>query len=119
MTTHSKTFVPVGPVAGASMDFAVEPVSIDAGGATLAGLFYGPKGETRAVAVLNGAVGVPQRFYRAFAEWLAGTQGIGCLRPMTTPASGLRRPVTRAVRTPISPSGVCATSPQRCARRAL
>jgi predicted alpha/beta hydrolase len=79
MTRHSKTFVPVRPVAGASMDFAVEPVSIDAGGATLAGLFYGPKGETRAVAVLNGAVGVPQRFYRAFAEWLAGTQGIGCL----------------------------------------
>ncbi|EBA11077.1 alpha/beta hydrolase family protein [Roseobacter sp. CCS2] len=33
----------------------------------------------RAVAVLNGATGVPQRYYADFARWLAKTQNIVCM----------------------------------------
>jgi predicted alpha/beta hydrolase len=79
MTKHSPIHDTASPVAGADRDFTVEPLRIDAGGATLAGLYYAPKTAAKAVAVLKGAVGVPQRFYRGFAEWLAGTIGIACL----------------------------------------
>ena len=33
----------------------------------------------RAVAVLHPATGVPQAYYRSFAQWLAETQGVSCL----------------------------------------
>lgn len=53
-------------------------VSIQSRGAMLTGRFLAPIGATHAVAVLHGATGVPARFYRPFAEWLAG-RGVGCL----------------------------------------
>jgi predicted alpha/beta hydrolase len=63
------------PVAGAE---GVDPLRIAAEGAVLAGLLYRPAGAARALVVLNGALGVPQRFYRSFAQWLAG-QGLACM----------------------------------------
>ncbi len=49
-----------------------------ADGARLAARLFRPDGAPKAVIVLHGAVGVPQRFYRHFAAWLAG-QGYACL----------------------------------------
>ncbi len=49
------------------------------GGHTLRGRLYRTVSAPRAVAVLNGATGVPQRFYEAFARWLAEAQNIACL----------------------------------------
>jgi predicted alpha/beta hydrolase len=49
------------------------------GGHKLRGRLYRTVGASRAVAVLNGATGVPQRFYEAFARWLAEVQSIACL----------------------------------------
>lgn len=49
------------------------------GGHKLRGRLYRPARTPRAVAVLNGATGVPQRFYADFATWLAATQEIACL----------------------------------------
>jgi len=46
--------------------------------ATLTGMLYRPAGTVIAAAVVHGATGVPQRFYAAFARWLAG-QGIAVL----------------------------------------
>ncbi|WP_432448801.1 alpha/beta hydrolase family protein [Aliiroseovarius marinus] len=54
-----------------------ETVIID-GPAPLTGTFFAAD-TPRALAVLNGATGVPHRFYRHFAAWLAETQGISCL----------------------------------------
>ncbi|MEL6885900.1 MAG: alpha/beta fold hydrolase [Pseudomonadota bacterium] len=47
-------------------------------GAELVGHFYAPK-RPFAVVVLNGATGVPQRFYTHFARWLAAERGMACL----------------------------------------
>ena len=40
-------------------------------------LFRAPS--ARAIALISGATGVPERFYAKFAEWLAAEQGISCL----------------------------------------
>ena len=56
----------------------VEEVSIPAPGAVLAGRLFRPPGRAAAAMVLNGATGVPARFYAAFAEW-AAERGIACL----------------------------------------
>lgn len=48
------------------------------GPAPLTGTFF-TADTPRAAIVLNGATGVPHRFYRHFAAWLAQTQGISCL----------------------------------------
>ncbi len=48
-------------------------------GAQLVGRLYRPEGRPFAAVVLNGATGVPQEYYRAFAEWLAAEQGLACL----------------------------------------
>ena len=40
-------------------------------GQALASYWYAPRGEARGVALLAPAIGVPQRFYRDFAGWLA------------------------------------------------
>lgn len=53
------------------------PVQIN-GPATLTGTFY-QASSPRAVAVLNGATGVPHRFYRHFAQWLANECAVSCL----------------------------------------
>ncbi|MEO0371312.1 MAG: alpha/beta fold hydrolase, partial [Pseudomonadota bacterium] len=45
----------------------------------LRGRLFRPGGAPRAVAVLNGATGVPARFYTAFARWLAQEKDIACL----------------------------------------
>ncbi|UWQ75433.1 serine aminopeptidase domain-containing protein [Leisingera sp. M658] len=45
----------------------------------LAGRLYHPAGPVRAAVVLNGATGVPQRYYRHFARWLAAEQQMACL----------------------------------------
>jgi predicted alpha/beta hydrolase len=79
MTIHSRDTDPVAAPVGIRTEHVVEPVRIDAGRKTLAGFCYRPTGPARALAVLNGAVGVPQRFYRAFASWLAETQEVACL----------------------------------------
>lgn len=50
------------------------------GAAVLAGRLYLPaQGAPRAAVVLNGATGVPQRYYRHFARWLAEAQQLACL----------------------------------------
>lgn len=60
----------------------VEDVVIAAEGAQLSGRFYRPAAPAgpavRAHLVLHPATGVPQRYYRAFAEW-ACAQGVGVL----------------------------------------
>ncbi len=56
---------------------APSPVALD-GPAPLRGTWL-PAAAPRAVAVLNGATGVPHRYYHAFATWLAQEQGISCL----------------------------------------
>lgn len=54
-----------------NIDEGMEPVRIPAQGASLAGSVFCPGGTPRSVIVLHGATGIPQRFYRAFAAWLA------------------------------------------------
>lgn len=48
-------------------------------GRMLAGRIYRPIGLPEAIVVLNGAVGVPQRFYEAFARWLSHEKNVACL----------------------------------------
>ncbi|GAB5389964.1 MAG: alpha/beta fold hydrolase [Alphaproteobacteria bacterium] len=58
---------------------AGQVVEITAEGATLSGRFFRAEGQAcRAGLVIHAATGVPQGFYRAFAEWAAG-QGIAVL----------------------------------------
>ena len=49
------------------------------GDTVLAGRIYHPAGQPRAAVVLNGATGVPQRYYRHFARWLASERQMACL----------------------------------------
>lgn len=56
----------------------MKPVVIEADGATLAGRYVPPSGSMRANLVLHPATGVPQHYYRHFAEW-AARRGIGTL----------------------------------------
>lgn len=55
------------------------PVEIAADGARLAGRLFRPPGDARAAVVLHGATGIPQRFYRTFAAWLAERHGVSVL----------------------------------------
>jgi predicted alpha/beta hydrolase len=48
-------------------------------GAELGGTLYMPPYQPRAAMVINGATGVPQRFYNAFAQWAAAERGIAVL----------------------------------------
>lgn len=59
-------------------DAGTRDVVIEAEGARLAGRYTEPVGRPRATLVLHGATGVPQRYYRAFADW-AASRGIGTL----------------------------------------
>lgn len=58
---------------------AREVVTFPAGDATLSGTLFRPDGSPRAAVVLNGATGVAQSYYFAFAEWLAGTEGVAVM----------------------------------------
>ena len=49
------------------------------GGQKLQGRCFGTYTRPRAVAVLHGATGVPQRYYARFARWLAEARNIACL----------------------------------------
>ncbi|KNG94464.1 hypothetical protein ATO11_08690 [Pseudaestuariivita atlantica] len=49
------------------------------GEAVLAGTLFVPRGAPRAIVVMNSATGVPQRYYRAFATWLAEDKGVAVL----------------------------------------
>lgn len=55
-----------------------KPIVIEADGATLIGRYTPPSGPVRANLVIHPATGVPQRYYRHFAEW-AAKRGIGTL----------------------------------------
>lgn len=69
-----------------------EPVEIVADSARLAGRLFGPSGRAAvATVVLHGASGIPQRFYRAFAAWLAERHGASVLT-YDTATSAPRRP---------------------------
>ena len=71
MTNHTRLFDPAPRDA--------ERIRIAANGATLSGRIFIPAGRARAIAVLHGAVGVPQTVYRHFAAWLAAERSIACL----------------------------------------
>lgn len=55
----------------------VEVVTAD--GARLGGVLLRPEGVARVAVVIHGATGVPQGFYRAFAEWLVAERGFAVL----------------------------------------
>ena len=57
---------------------ASETITFRADIATLGGTLFRPAGRARAAIVIHGATGVPARFYRHFAAWLAD-QGFVCL----------------------------------------
>jgi len=57
-----------------------ESVSFPSGDATLQGQLFRPaSAPPRAVVVLNGATGVPQRAYAAFVRWLVQSRQVACL----------------------------------------
>lgn len=62
-----------------SRDVDMVEVTFRSGAAPLSGRLFRPARPARAIAVLNGATGVPQSFYRHFAHWLAESRGIACL----------------------------------------
>ncbi|WP_188318805.1 alpha/beta fold hydrolase [Roseibium aestuarii] len=60
------------------MEHYMERMTIEAEGALLAARLYRPVGPLRAHQVLHGATGVPQLYYRPFAEW-AASRGVATL----------------------------------------
>ena len=58
---------------------ATEAVSIRSGDATLRGTLFTPGTQIRAAVILNGATGVDQGYYAAFAEWLSQAEGCAVL----------------------------------------
>lgn len=54
-------------------------VAFQSGEHRLAGTLYRPTEQPAAVAVLNGATGVPASYYGEFARWLADEKGVACL----------------------------------------
>lgn len=56
-----------------------EKIWFKSGETDLSGSLYIPDAIPETVAVLNGATGVPQGYYSAFASWLADARGIVCL----------------------------------------
>ncbi|GFE51147.1 alpha/beta hydrolase [Roseobacter cerasinus] len=67
-----------------------------ADGAELGGTLYTPPFSPRVAMVLNGATGVPQGYYRAFAQWAACDHGIAVL---TYDYRGTGRSLTGKIRT--------------------
>lgn len=56
----------------------VEELTFSSGGARLSGRLYRPGYPAKAAIVLHSATGVPQGYYRAFAQWLS-ENGYACL----------------------------------------
>ncbi|WP_243144882.1 alpha/beta hydrolase family protein [Litoreibacter roseus] len=56
-----------------------QEISVRSGASKLSGRLYHPTDTPRAIVILNGATGVPQSFYTAFARWLATEQNIACV----------------------------------------
>lgn len=56
-----------------------EAISFSSDHFELAGTVFRPLTPPTAIAVINGALGVPASFYASFATWLAETRGIACL----------------------------------------
>ncbi|MEX0339132.1 MAG: alpha/beta fold hydrolase [Arenibacterium sp.] len=54
-------------------------ITFPAGNGQVQGTLFLPPAAPRAAVVINGAVGVPHRFYRAFAAWLSEEQGLAVL----------------------------------------
>ncbi|THH36835.1 alpha/beta fold hydrolase [Aliishimia ponticola] len=50
-----------------------------ADGVRLNGTVFTPEQPPKAIVILNGATGVPERFYRHFAAWLAEARGLACV----------------------------------------
>ncbi|WP_254428589.1 alpha/beta hydrolase family protein [Ruegeria atlantica] len=57
----------------------IRDVTFYSGEYKLRGRLFCPHRTPTAVVVLNGATGVPARFYEKFGRWLAGTKGMACL----------------------------------------
>lgn len=60
------------------MEQIAEKVTIRCAGSSMVGRFYRASGQARASVLLNAATGVPQRYYRHFAQW-AVQQGLNVL----------------------------------------
>ena len=56
-----------------------QEIEIRSGVHRLAARLYHPTGKPRAVVIINGATGVRQRYYEAFATWLAVERGLACV----------------------------------------
>lgn len=75
----------------------VKPVQFHSGEYLLKGQLFAPSTNLVAIVVLNGATGVPARFYDAFARWLAAEKGIACLTyDYRDFAGSMRTPVRRS-----------------------
>lgn len=60
---------------------SIEPARVEfptPDGTQLRGTLFTPD-DPRAIVVISGATGVPERFYRRFASWLAEDNGLACL----------------------------------------
>ena len=94
----------------------VVPVTFPSGATELSGTLFLPSVPPRAALVLNGATGVPQRFYRHFARWLASDQQIACL---TYDYEGMGASATGHVRNSPATMRSWALTDQPAARAAL
>ena len=94
---------------------AMETVTFRADIATLTGTLFRPAGRPRAAIVLHGATGVPARYYRHFAAWLA-EQGFACL---TYDYRGTGASATRALRDETATLADWGLRDQPAAQRAL
>lgn len=84
----------------------VDPVRFRAGTSKLHGRLYRPAGAPKAIAVLHGAVGVPQAYYARFATWLSTERGIACLTYDYSDFGASRRGGTAASRVTLTDWGL-------------
>ncbi len=56
-----------------------QEIRINSGEHALSARLFRPLGKPRAVVIINGATGVRQRYYAAFATWLAVERGLACV----------------------------------------
>ncbi|MDU8944415.1 alpha/beta hydrolase family protein [Ovoidimarina sediminis] len=94
---------------------AVETLTFRADIATLTGTLFRPAGRPRAAIVLHAATGVPARYYRHFAAWLAD-RGYACL---TYDYRGLGASATRPMRDETATLADWGLRDQPAAQRAL
>lgn len=81
-------------------------ITIETGdGITLSGTLY-PAEHPRAIAVISGATGVPERFYARFAQWLAAKEGVTALTYTYRDMTNQSPAALRASRTVMSDWGI-------------